>query len=374
MQNHAVCLSKLPDMRVYLVGYPDSRLFDQLSSAPNVSLVPITPFFDYPRFLFALFAPLKIFWLVFQLISLFWRLPHLDLILVQNPPSMPTVPICWLLRVFKGKRFVIDWHNLGFSLLEVHKTSPTLVRIAEIFEFSFGRFADGHITVTKALQTKLMEQGIESTVVPDCPSESLGPVSPDTRAKFAALLGLCTSDHWVVTSTSWTPDEDMWLLLEAADRFEHYGVKLTIVITGKGPYRAAFEAEAKNRSFGHVEFRFHFFDSYEDYLVFLGCCDVGVSLHRSSSGLDLPMKGLDMLGAGLPLLSVSYGCIDELVENGENGFLFENGDELALLLAKIFVEEQFTLAKLRNLVIASVKKKWGTIWEESARPVLLLNE
>jgi len=150
---------------------------------------------------------------------------------------------------------------------------------------------------------------------------------PELRPERPALL---------LSSTSWTADEDFSLLLTALDKYQesiNTGTKLPkllVVITGKGALRKPFEkavAEREKSKWTDICVRCHFLPA-RDYPTLLGCADLGVSLHTSSSGRDLPMKVVDMFGCGVPVLAKGFGCIDELVKHGENGSVFDTGDEL----------------------------------------------
>uniref|UniRef100_A0A453IWZ0 Glycosyl transferase family 1 domain-containing protein n=1 Tax=Aegilops tauschii subsp. strangulata TaxID=200361 RepID=A0A453IWZ0_AEGTS len=172
----------------------------------------------------------------------------------------------------------------------------------------------------------------------------------------------------VVSSTSWTPDEDFSILLEAALMYDRRVAatlgeedsmdegqlwidikngkqfdypRLLFVITGKGPDRKKYEEQIKRLKLRRVAFRTMWLAS-EDYPLLLGSADLGVSLHTSSSGLDLPMKVVDMFGCGLPVCAASFSCIEELVKVNRNGLLFSTSSELAdelMMLFKGFPEE-----------------------------------
>ena len=104
--------------------------------------------------------------------------------------------------------------------------------------------------------------------------------------------------------------------------------RLLFVITGKGPMKERYRERMSKMSFRKVAFRTMWLTA-EDYPRMVSAADLGVSLHVSSSGFDLPMKVVDMFGCGVPVCSANYTCVEELVHNDRNGMLFNDAQELA---------------------------------------------
>jgi beta-1,4-mannosyltransferase len=107
-----------------------------------------------------------------------------------------------------------------------------------------------------------------------------------------------------------------------------------------------------------------------DYPLLLGCADLGVSLHTSTSGLDLPMKVVDFFGSGLPVCAVSFQCIGELVIQDKNGVLFGDAAELSAELESLLhgFPSNPKLAALRQGAQATLR--WNENWEQAALPVI----
>jgi beta-1,4-mannosyltransferase len=83
---------------------------------------------------------------------------------------------------------------------------------------------------------------------------------------------------------------------------------LVSLVTGDGARRAEFERLFAGLPARRVQLRARFLEP-EDYPRVVGSADLGLCLHRSSSGLDIPMKIADLFGAGVPVCALDYGAL-----------------------------------------------------------------
>jgi beta-1,4-mannosyltransferase len=314
--------------------------------------------------------------------ALFVSVPSVaDCIIVQNPPAMPMMAICVLyceiMSFWHGKRpaFIIDWHNLGYSMLDAGAAQ----KLARRYEQSMAPFADAHFTVTRAMKKFLQENmniraSIPIQVLYDCPPAMFQRISVAEQHSILMKLDqqlcqncprewshskdnlhqtlfteCCENNQYlprlrrpalIVSSTSWTPDEDFGILLDALvimDRLiqaKRLDLRCLVVVTGKGPQKEIYEERISKLGMRHIAIQTVWLEP-SDYPKLLACADLGISLHTSTSGLDLPMKILDMFGCGVPVCAVNFACLSELVQDDVNGRVFESSQELADLLVNL---------------------------------------
>ena len=78
-------------------------------------------------------------------------------VLVQNPPSVPTLGAVWLFTKLADTKFIIDWHNYGFTILSLNKSKQNiLVKICKKFEIFFGQKSHLNFCVTEAMKNDLL--------------------------------------------------------------------------------------------------------------------------------------------------------------------------------------------------------------------------
>jgi beta-1,4-mannosyltransferase len=331
-----------------------------------------------------------------RLFATLMRIRKPDLILVQNPPAVPALSIAWLAARIRRARFVIDWHNLSHTVAAVkvgdhHRAVKALARS----ERRWAKRADGHLAVSQALAGWLKREcGVTAVVTYDRPSAAFAPPSPGVAASLWEKLAVehgpgSARPPIVVCPTSWTPDEDFDLLLEALERAERTltgnagradipsGLStpaLVLFLTGRGPLRESFEQRAARRHFKAIAVKAVWLEP-ADYPTLIGMADLGLCLHQSSSGLDLPMKLADLRGAGVPVATYDYApVLGEVMTAGREGITFRDPGELANLLVSVATRSmapEAPLAKSHAWLAHNPPERWDAQWDASARRVLL---
>jgi beta-1,4-mannosyltransferase len=325
-----------------------------------------------------------------RLLKALLRIPKPNVILVQNPPAVPTLAAAWTAARLRRTKFAIDWHNLSHSVLAVrlgeeHRAVRALARS----ERRWARRADGHLAVSEAMAEWLRKKwGITATVVYDRPPSFFA--KPDLAAS-SDLWQRLTRDHHlgsrriplVVCPTSWTPDEDVDLLLEALERAERKLLELrgrtpeepdlAVFMTGRGMLREEFEHRLSRRKLQRIAVRTAWLEP-GDYPVLIGMADAGLCLHQSSSGLDLPMKLADFRGANVPAAVYDYSpVLTEVLTPGQQGVLFHEPGALAQLLVALATADLTSVpqfASARAWLANNPPARWETEWAEKAQPVL----
>ncbi|ORY42979.1 glycosyl transferases group 1-domain-containing protein [Leucosporidium creatinivorum] len=426
----------------HIVAYRGSTPPRELLESPHAHFVylptPLAFVSKLPKPLFLLLSPLKV---VAAAVALLWALvARIDspprFMFVQNPPAIPTLPVVKLASFMRGSKVMIDWHNTGYSVLALRLgENHPVVKLAKWIETFWGQRAYAHLCVTEAMKEALIRdaqlQGRTVVFHDRPPAHFRRQTDAEAHELFSRLETFASDpsltdfvnpspsppftlfttpeasgasflpDHpaLLVSATSWTADEDFSILLSALDLYNKAATsyaagkgglkgsderaarlpKVMVVITGKGAGKAAFEKEVERleKGWSHVRVRTAWL-ALEDYPRLLGSADLGISLHASTSGVDLPMKVVDMFGCGLPVCALDFPCVGELVQDGINGRTFRSAQDLAdqlVTLLRPFPSNPEELLKLRRGILEAEYggEKWSTWdenWEKVVAPLL----
>jgi len=372
------------DSRITVHTIPNATLRERVGGWPVMSSL-----------LYAFAAFIDGFRLSVRLFVALLRLPTFDLLLVQNPPALPTLHVAWIVARLRGARLIVDWHNLGYTILALRlgRGHPA-VRLGRWLEKIAGRAADANLCVSRGFAKFLTDRFKLSTVrvLYDRPASAFVSIERTEREQIRQALftrlGIRGAGPvgFIVSPTGWTADEDFDVVIDAVlqieDRIRGWEAggpsrrfpDLVILVTGDGTRRAEFERRFAGLPARRIQLRTRWLDP-EDYPRVVGSADLGLCLHRSSSGVDIPMKVVDLFGAGVPVCALDYGaCLAERVRHGDNGLLFSTARQLADLLFDLFETFPVGSSQLDRLRAGSrraARPTWEEGWASEAKPLLL---
>ena len=383
----------------------DTELHPEIAKNIHKDLT-VHPIYKSPEFLnvtnpalFVFTAPLKAIWQFWALwLVLAHEIKPARFMIVQNPPSIPVLAVCAVMCWLRKTQLVIDWHNTGYSILALKMgRSHPFVKLSKAYEKYFSSSARINFAVSDAMRRQLKRDfNIKAPLLRlyDRPTSDFHLISPEERLEFLSDMDLPAEQQAalekgalkvLVSSTSWTPDEDFSLLLDSLVEYSKVATtsnttlpELLVVITGKGPQKSLYldkiDELEKGGKLKKVDIKTAWLPTAA-YAMLLASADLGVSLHKSSSGVDLPMKVVDMFGAGLPVVGYSlFESWSELVKEGVNGRGFGTSEELTSILVQLLGGDGKKLKTLKEGVLKERDHDWDTEWGSCAGDVFGLND
>lgn len=408
--NHIVQISKLPSSQVDYLCFLETEVPSFLQK-PNINLVFANTRINklVKKLPSIVYFFLRIF---LELITFFFLFctslrKKYDNILIQNPYCLSFLLFLPLYKLFsKHTRVVIDVHNFGYSLLSPHSSAKTntpaeqssasparkylskfkriLVAVYKFSEVFLVRFnADRVLTVSKAMKAALIgEWRIPQDrvfVLYDLPDFSkFHKLSLNEKHDFLSSIKEFqlgenetistekdsngevtekTSKNLLgVISSSWGLDDDFETLIEALKILEErksFTQTLYLFFTGSGPRKSELGARLLQLSSKKIVILIKWLH-FSEYTSLIGSADFTISVHKSSTGLDLPIKILDSFACEVPVLAFNYApTLAELVDQGNNGFFYNNAEELADLIANFNKKKSWSFPK------STWEKEWA---------------
>lgn len=358
MQYHALSLAETGKVRVELIGFPGSNPIGAVELHPDISIRHVWPLYIPPSWKvpFVVYGILKVTIESAQLFFVLLLTSYTpEFVLLQCPPAVPALGICGFVCMFSGSKLVVDFHNITHMHLKAKIKSEAIITPVRLYEKLCSRlFVSSALCVTKAMKEYLEKDfGLRSVhVLYDRPGPQFagrtsqvakGDLENRLIARGILKKPFSAFDFIIVSSTSWTPDEDFSLLLEALPEYsaKTLGKRTLLFITGKGQMKDSFVNKFNDKNFQNIHLITAWLPS-SDYPLVLGAADLGVCMHTSTSGLDLPMKVVDMLACETPVVALKYPALKELLGSSEGGgVLFSHvPSELSEGLLALTVGEQ----------------------------------
>lgn len=153
MQYHALSIAEMGHT-VDIIGYGDTEPMDEVKEEPLLFYHYMVPCPQVPiRIINYAF---KTIWQAINLLFLLMIGRKPNVLIVQNPPAIPALVVCWIFCRIVSCKFIVDWHNYGHTILALNLSkNHKLVQITEKVETFVGQKADHNFCVTNAMRNDL---------------------------------------------------------------------------------------------------------------------------------------------------------------------------------------------------------------------------
>jgi glycosyltransferase involved in cell wall biosynthesis len=198
------------------------------------------------------------------------------------------------------------------------------------------RKADAVIAISLEIRTALLSRGVSATRIHDIPNavdlKKFRPISAEEKLRLCAKLQLPRDKTLVIYAGRLSRAKGLPMLIEAWPTMIERHPELCLLVVGSG--RISFDnCEDYVKEFArahHLENHVRFFDETSSVHEYLQAADLFI-FPTEYEGFSLAL--VEALGCGLPVAVTAVGAAPDLIQEGQNGFLFPPQDSAAMVTA-----------------------------------------
>jgi glycosyltransferase involved in cell wall biosynthesis len=182
--------------------------------------------------------------------------------------------------------------------------------------------ADLVVTLGEAMREEIIGRGVPArnvVIVPNGVSEGFLRPLPDGSA-LRERLGIRPGEHVVGLVSSLVPHEGIGTLLAAVKILNDRGVRTRALIVGDGPERTALQRQAADLCLDAIFTGRVPSSQVRDYHAVLDAFVVPRTPDRVCQ-LVTPLKPVEAMASGLPVVLSAVSALAEIVRDGETGLL-----------------------------------------------------
>jgi beta-1,4-mannosyltransferase len=187
MLNHARALCE-EGAKVILVGCTLVPLPDDIASTPGISVRRISEagaerLDSVPRIFYLPVAAARATHASLRLAWLLTTMGPVEVVIMQNPPALPALPLALIASRARGAWVIVDWHSRTVAMLGLrlgHRHA--VIRLVSRLEGWLARRTSSHLAVSHAMRLDLRERfGIDAAVLHDRPRLQHVPLNAEQR-------------------------------------------------------------------------------------------------------------------------------------------------------------------------------------------------
>ncbi len=254
-----------------------------------------------------------------------------------------------LLKPAMGYRVVTREHNLYDDKKWYHK----------VLDHAFSHLSDGIVAVSRMVADYASRQAriprrkftvIHNGVDLDRIREFAAAAAPEV-ARVRGELGIGPDRKIALNVARLKPQKNHDLLIEGFEKFWPEHRDWVLVIAGDGIERKRLDALVAERGLGD---RVRLLGFRKDVYSWFAAADMFVLTSRREG---FPNVGVEALAFGLPFISTLVSGVDEIIEDGRNGYITaDDPDSLARALGRVASLPPLERARLRDACIETARR------------------